>query len=406
MKLILLSGGSGKRLWPLSNDQRSKQFIKILKNDDGKLESMVQRVWNQLKKVGLQDNTFIATGKSQESILKSQLGITDEKIITEPFRRDTFPAIVLSSLYLKDKLKTSENENIFVLPVDPFVDESFFYKIFELDKLLVKKNSNLGLIGINPTYPSEKYGYILPDENKNAMVKTFIEKPSEQKATSLLEQGACWNAGVFGFKLGNLIDYLENSELSISYEDSIINYDKLPKNSFDYEYVEKQKDICFVTYDGFWKDLGTWNTLVEEMDTNSIGITDLIDSDNTSVINETTLPIVTLGVSDLIVVAGPEGFLVSSIPSSPRVKEIDPTYFETIRYKEEDWGTAKTLKKDNFSIVIEYIIKNGKHLLFKLNKNQQLYKLHGEGKINRNSDEIHLYGIDNFSIILVTEGVI
>ncbi|MDR1013070.1 MAG: mannose-1-phosphate guanylyltransferase, partial [Lactobacillales bacterium] len=88
MKIILLSGGSGKRLWPLSNNQRSKQFIKILKDENGCLESMVQRVWRQLGAIGLQDDVYIATGENQRSILKSQLGIADEKIISEPTRRD------------------------------------------------------------------------------------------------------------------------------------------------------------------------------------------------------------------------------------------------------------------------------------------------------------------------------
>lgn len=403
MKIILLSGGSGKRLWPLSNDQRSKQFIKVLKNDKGKLESMVQRVWRQLKRSGLQDVTYIATGESQKSILKSQLGIDDKKIITEPFRRDTFPAIVLSSLFLKDREKASVDENIFVLPVDPYVEEDFFRKVFDLDQMLREKKSKLGLIGINPTYPSEKYGYIVPDKSKKNIVKTFIEKPNEKKAELLLSNGACWNAGVFGFKLGNLVEYLESQGMPTSYEQSAENYDQLPKNSFDYEYVEKQHDICFVTYEGFWKDLGTWNTLIEEMDTKSIGISNSIDSVNTNIINETNLPIVTLGVSDLIVVAGPEGFLVSSIPSSPRVKEIDPSYFESIRFKEEDWGTTKILKKDEFSIIVEYVIKNGHKVSFDLNENQKVYKLHGEGDIEYFSNEVILYGKNNFSIICITE---
>lgn len=125
MKLVLLSGGSGKRLWPLSNDQRSKQFIKAFKNENDELESMVQRVWKQLDETNLQKDAFIATGEGQRSLLKNQLDIEDEKIISEPSRRDTFPAIVLAASYLFSKIGSSKDEVMIVQPVDPFVDVAF-----------------------------------------------------------------------------------------------------------------------------------------------------------------------------------------------------------------------------------------------------------------------------------------
>ncbi len=113
MNLILLSGGSGKRLWPLSNDSRSKQFLKLLDNN-GKLESMVQRVWGQLAKLRLTESTVIATSKSQVDMIHSQIG-NDVPLIIEPERRDTFPAIALAATYLYSVKNISLKEVIGVL---------------------------------------------------------------------------------------------------------------------------------------------------------------------------------------------------------------------------------------------------------------------------------------------------
>ena len=123
MNIILLSGGSGKRLWPLSNDIRSKQFIKIFKREDGGLESMVQRVYRQIRKVDKEANVIIATSKSQVSLIHNQLG-DNVGISVEPCRRDTFPAIVLATAYLHDIMGISGEEPVVVCPVDPYVDVS------------------------------------------------------------------------------------------------------------------------------------------------------------------------------------------------------------------------------------------------------------------------------------------
>ena len=125
MNIILLSGGSGKRLWPLSNDIRSKQFIKLFRNEDGEYESMVQRVYHQIRKVDSEASVTIATSLSQVSAIHNQLG-DGVGISVEPCRRDTFPAIVLATAFLHEHEKVDENEAVIVCPVDPFVDDSYF----------------------------------------------------------------------------------------------------------------------------------------------------------------------------------------------------------------------------------------------------------------------------------------
>lgn len=125
LKLVLLSGGSGKRLWPLSNDARSKQFLKVLTDEEGNKESMVQRVWGQLEKNDLAKDSLIATSKSQVEMIQIQVG-TQVPIVVEPTRRDTFPAIALAAVYLYSVKGCSPHEVIAILPVDPFVENHFF----------------------------------------------------------------------------------------------------------------------------------------------------------------------------------------------------------------------------------------------------------------------------------------
>ena len=161
MRLVLLSGGSGKRLWPLSNDTRSKQFLKVLEGEDGEKQSMVQRVWGQLKEQDLQNLHIISTSKMQRDMIYSQIGM-DVPLIIEPERRDTFPAIALAASYLYSIENVSENEVIVVLPVDPYIEDPFFEKVKELENVLAHSEADLALIGVKPTYPSSKYGYIVP----------------------------------------------------------------------------------------------------------------------------------------------------------------------------------------------------------------------------------------------------
>ena len=172
MNIILLSGGSGKRLWPLSNDIRSKQFIKIFKGENGEYESMVQRVYRQIQNVVPEASVTIATSRSQVSAIRNQLG---EKvhICVEPCRRDTFPAIALAAAYLRDVKGVLQEEPAVVCPVDPYVDQVYFQAAARLCTLIKPGETNLALIGIEPTYPSEKYGYIMPGTQEPvSVVKT------------------------------------------------------------------------------------------------------------------------------------------------------------------------------------------------------------------------------------------
>ena len=208
MNIILLSGGSGKRLWPLSNDVRSKQFIKLFKDGEN-YESMVQRVYRQITTVDPNAKITIATSKSQASAIKNQLG-EKASICVEPCRRDTFPAIALAATYLHDELGVETDEAVVVCPVDPYVDNTYYEGVKTLQELAEQGGANLTLMGIEPTVPSEKYGYIIPESGESvSKVKEFKEKPDKETAKKYLAQKALWNAGIFAFKLRYVMDQFD-----------------------------------------------------------------------------------------------------------------------------------------------------------------------------------------------------
>ncbi|WP_199620926.1 sugar phosphate nucleotidyltransferase [Paenibacillus alkalitolerans] len=382
MKLVLLSGGSGKRLWPLSNDSRSKQFLKVLTSPDNGPESMVQRVWRQLAAAGLSKDAYIATGKAQLDVMQSQLGY-EVPLIVEPERRDTYPAIALAATYLYSIIGVKLNEVVAILPVDPYVEEHFFDKIKQLESIVETSGVDLALIGVKPTYPSEKYGYIVPGtdraihrQTEYVTVSHFIEKPGEDKARELIERQALWNCGVFAFKLEYVINHLINHGLPIQYEEMLKQYSRLPKNSFDYAVVEKAFRIAALPYDGYWKDLGTWNTLTEEMASRQIGkgiITD--DCANTHLINELDLPVTILGMSNTVVAVSPDGILVSQKEASPRIKDALKHMEQRPMYEERRWGWYKVLDYGKLPQGGEVLTKRihiqaGKNLSYQMHLNR------------------------------------
>ncbi|WP_328800985.1 sugar phosphate nucleotidyltransferase [Paenibacillus sp. LX16] len=376
MKLILLSGGSGTRLWPLSNDSRSKQFLKILKDEHGNDESMVQRVWRQIRNVSLDSSTFITTSKSQVEMIQSQLNDCPPLII-EPERKDTFPAIALSASYLLSQTNESPDEVVVVLPVDLYVEDDFFRQIFQLEKIMDEEELNIALLGVKPLVPTEKYGYILPKVNsKNVSslqeVDCFIEKPPVERAKELIHQSALWNCGIFAFKLKYLVGIMENRGLPVQFDEMVEGYNNLQKISFDFEVLEKEKVLHVLPYEGKWKDLGTWDSLVEEMDSKQLGKGIVSDCQQVNLINELDIPVVVLGLSDVVVVASPDGILVSDVAITPQLKNSIKNLNNRPMYEERRWGWFRILdyninNEDGDEVLTKKIcIKKGQNLSYQM----------------------------------------
>ena len=304
MQIILLSGGSGKRLWPLSNEARSKQFLPLLASPSGGRESMVQRVVRQLGEAGLDAEITVATNAAQKDII--------------------VPAIALSSAWLAFGKNCPRDEVVVVMPCDPYTESGYFSTIAEMAECVCRGAADLVLMGIKPTYPSAKYGYVVPEKGVGdgwRRVSRFTEKPDVATAEKLLEEGAYWNGGVFAYRLGYLMDIVARYMKADNFDELRSRYAELPKISFDYEVAEKAESVAVVVYDGEWKDLGTWNTLCEELPAAVTG-NGLLgkQAHNTNIVNELSIPIFCDGIDDAIVAASPDGILVSAKKTSENIK--------------------------------------------------------------------------------------
>lgn len=369
MNIVLLSGGSGKRLWPLSNDIRSKQFIKIFRGEDGSYESMVQRVYRQIRKVDADAVVTIATSKTQVSAIHNQLG-EGVGISIEPCRRDTFPAIALATAYLHDVQGVPEDEAVVVCPVDPYVNDDYFEALKKLGEQAEKGEANLVLMGIEPTYPSEKYGYIIPEsKDETSSVSTFKEKPDVETAKDYIRQGALWNGGVFAYKLKYVLDKAHELIDFTDYQDLFSKYETLTKISFDYAVVEKEDRIQVMRFAGQWKDLGTWNTLTEAMEEKSVGDSMMNETcENVHIINELGVPVLAMGLKDVVISASPEGILVSDKEQSSYIKPFVDKIDQQIMFAEKSWGSFRVLDVEDESMTIKVTLNPGHRMNYHSHK--------------------------------------
>ena len=371
--LILLSGGSGTRLWPLSNSSRSKQFLKVLRDAEGNHVSMVQRVFGQIRAVDADVDVTIATCVAQENSIRRQVE-GGYALVLEPERRDTAPAIMLACANLAFEQKADSNDTVIVMPIDTYADQSYYDGIVKLDAAVQSGFAELVLLGVEPTYPSEKYGYIVPEtpEGDLRKVARFTEKPDEATARELLARGALWNGGVFAFRLGYLTDIAAKYLPVNDFEQFRDRYSELPKISFDYEVVERASSIAVVSYAGEWKDLGTWNTLTEEMADASAGRVVLDDAtcENVHVINEIGFPMVVSGMKNTVVVATPDGILVSSKEASAGIKaQVSQAAESRPMYEQRRWGEYRVLDSSVYpdgakALTKELVVHDGKQMSY------------------------------------------
>lgn len=421
MQLVLLSGGSGKRLWPLSNNARSKQFLQLLEKGDGTMESMVQRVVRQAFEAGLTDKVTIATNVSQMDIIINQLGDKVD-LVTEPERRDTFPAIALAASYLSLKKSCSDDEVVVIMPCDPYTEAGYFETIGKMVKCVEKNAAELVLMGIKPTYPSSKFGYVVPEPGDcggYSRVQRFTEKPAADVAEQLLARNAFWNGGVFAFRLGYMMDIVRKYISSDSFECIRENYSAFPKISFDYEVAEKAESVAVVPFDGQWKDLGTWNTLTDELCRPSLGNVVMgPHCENTHVINELQNPMFVDGLKDVVVAACPDGILVCSKDQSEDIKKSVENLTPRPMYEERRWGTYRVLDDSTYadgrhSLTKSITVNAGKNISYQIHHHRSevwtfvegegLFVLDGETRKVKAGDTV-VIPVEHFhSIKAITE---
>ena len=413
MQLVLLSGGSGKRLWPLSNNARSKQFLPLLEKEDGSMESMVQRVVRQARETNLTTHITLATNVSQLDIITNQLG-DQVSVVTEPERRDTFPAIALATSYLSLAKNCPDDEVVVIMPCDPYTEIGYFETIARMVECVQNDVAELVLMGITPTYPSAKYGYVVPQPTANGQEPTvnslpvarFTEKPTVAVAEELLKQGALWNGGVFAFRLGYMMNIVRKYITSASFEDTRSRYSEFPKISFDYEVAEKAQSVAVVPFTGQWKDLGTWNTLTDELRQHTIGNAVLGPKcENTHVINELQNPIFVDGVKDIVVAACPDGILVCAKNETENIKKYVENLTPRPMYEERRWGTYRVLDDTTYSdgshsLTKSITLKPGKNISYQIHhhraetwtfvQGEGIFVLNGVEQYVKAGDTVHI----------------
>lgn len=321
----------------------------------------------------------MATSRSQRDVVINQLG-DGIPVVTEPERRDTFPAIALASSYLACERKCSADEVVIVMPCDPYTEAGYFETIRRMAEAVKNDAAELVLMGIRPTYPSAQYGYVVPvpgnDESGIYRVSRFTEKPDVPTAGRLISEGAFWNGGVFAFRLGYMTDIVARYIRAGTFAEIRSRYGEFPKISFDYEVAEKAQSVAVVPFAGEWKDLGTWNTLTDELSEHTIGNVVMDDeSGNTHVINELELPIMCIGARNLVVAASNDGILISDKGKSENIMAYADRLQRRPMFEERRWGEYKVVDTVEFpdgykSLTKQLKIKSGKCISYQVHRHR------------------------------------
>lgn len=270
---LIMAGGKGTRFWPKSTEEMPKQFLKLIDE-----KTMIQLTYDRLLKIMPAERIFVATGERYKELVKKQLeSLPERNIIIEPEGRNTAPCILLACLYIK---QIYEDATIAVLPSDHAIKNGEeFCDILNTAKDYVENENKEAIvtIGINPNRPETGYGYIKFEKEDREVIKVerFVEKPNLETAKEYLSQGGyLWNAGMFIFDVGNMLNELEQNYSSYEilanlpkiessdYREELNKlYPKCESISIDYAVMEKSKNIYVIPGDFGWDDIGTWNSL-------------------------------------------------------------------------------------------------------------------------------------------------
>ncbi|MEK5238818.1 sugar phosphate nucleotidyltransferase [Paenibacillus sp. FSL L8-0470] len=346
MHTILLCGGSGQRLWPLSGRIRSKMFLELLPAPGGGTESMLGRVCRQLNQCGLGESALFVTHKDQKALTRRYTG-NGYPVIGEPYKRGTFTAAALGALYLHSTGKAKPEDTLCVAPADMFADDAFFRLFHQFTDTLAASQADLVLLGTRPTHPSDQYGYIVPGKgtiSAYSPVLSFEEKPVISRARELVREHALWNCGVFAFSLRFMLSHLEQMGLPIDLAAFTDLYPGFPVRSFDKEVAERSSKAVVLPHEGEWRDLGSWETLTAQLNHPVIGAGGIWgESGHTHIVNELNIPLHVIGVPGIVAVGSPEGILIAGKAEANAIKEILQDVSAAPRYGETEWGSFTVL---------------------------------------------------------------
>ncbi len=335
---IILAGGSGSRLWPLSRELYPKQLLNL--NSD---KSLLQTTFERLKLFLPAENILSVTNTKHAANVKMQL---DKKslVLSEPVSKNTAPAIAIAVKYLVEK--TDSDPIILVMPSDLQInnDEKFQEAVHSAVPFV--EEGFIVTFGVRPLYPETGFGYIKADGS--GKVEQFIEKPSEERAQSYLKDGRYfWNSGIFMFKASVILKEINTHAHEIT---SILEqfdfretdnvpyneFEKMPNISIDYAVMEKSSDIRMVELKCGWKDLGSWQSIydVSKKDENgNVFVGHVLDKDSKgSLVYASSKLVATIGLEDTVIVETEDAILACKKDRTQEVKEI----YETLKQQHDD----------------------------------------------------------------------
>lgn len=335
---LVMVGGCGTRLWPMSRKNYPKQFVEF---KDGM--SLFQMTLKRLLSIFDAKRIVVVSGEPYKFTLRNQIDMLkgiDKKtatllkanIVLEPCQKNTLPAILLGMKYLEENRMFSGDDCLFVFPSDHIIESIAKFKTTLSNGLKVAKQDKIVVFGIKPNHPKEGFGYIVP--NKDNSVKKFVEKPDSKKAQKLIEQGAMWNAGIFAFKKSVMLEELNTYQNKMSdmycegYNDMLASFADFEKDSVDYAIMQKTKCAAVVEFTPRWTDLGSWDSLMafysDGKKNFSVGRSQLQDANDCLTYSSDRLVAIS-GVDDLIVVDSPDSILVMKKGESDKVKGLVET---------------------------------------------------------------------------------